>query len=283
MVKSADETYADFKELIGKTIKNDKVFPFKKSGVIKKIILISDIHSPFLDKDRLAKLITSEKDVDELIVNGDIDDLYPLSRFIKQKEVNAMDTLKEIDWFAHTVSEYYPKIKFLKANHDQRVFRYFQRQGIPVHIIEAFVRTDYLDFIIVPYKNVEIVKTQVTLNHHPEIYHFQMVGKDCVAGHWETYSKVNLRSAENCFNWYQQWRSTLGLPEIKLLIQSHTHQLGSRMVWGDKCYGESGTLALVQDYTIDGRVGYTPPQPGYWLIIQKNGITDLRETRYIPL
>lgn len=281
--KSTDEIYADFNELIGNTIRVSKSTPKGVEKHTSKKILISDVHSPFIDKVKLTKLMTSEKDVDELIVNGDIDDLYPLSRFLKHKEIDAVYTLKELTCFTQIVSEHYPKVKYLKANHDERVFRFFQRSGIPVHIIEAFVRTDYLDFIIAPYKNVNIVKTLVTLEHHPEIYHFQLIGKDCVAGHWETYSKVNLRSAENCFNWYQQWRSTLGLPEIKILLQSHTHQLGSRMVWGDKMYGETGTLALVQDYTIDGRVGYTPPQTGYWIIIQRDGITDLRETRYVPL
>lgn len=230
----------------------------------------------------MAELLATEE-ADKIVVNGDIDDLYPLSRFVKKKEINAVETLKELDWFIQVLSEHYPKVELVIGNHDERIYRYFQRQNIPVHVIQAFVKIDYLEFIAKPYKNVRIIKTKVNLPNIPEIYHFHPIGKDCVVGHWETYSKVNLRAAENCFLWYHQWASTLGLPPIKYLLQGHTHQLGSRAVWGDKTYGETGCMCLVQDYTIDGRVGYTPPQLGYWVIVQTNGITDLKETRYIPL
>jgi len=279
--KTFDDTYDEFCELIGKTSKKIQHPPVKKSDR-KKIIVISDSHNPFVNKEKFAEFLAQEK-ANLLIVDGDIDDLYPLSRFPKKKDVNAVDSLKETDWFLKTLSEHFPEVELILGNHDNRVYRVFEKAGIQPDIIRAFVKTDYMSYMANQYPNVNVVSTKVNTPGVDEIFHFRIIGKDAVAGHWETYSKINLRAAENCFLWWQQWASTLNLPPIRLLLQAHTHQLGSRMVWGDKCYGETGCICQVQEYTVDGRVGYTPPQFGYWVIYQNKGITDLKESRYIPL
>jgi len=241
------------------------------------------MHNPFLDKERFAYILTKESGADECVSNGDIDDLYPLSRFVKYKDINAVETIKELDWYFHTIAQHFAKNKLVLGNHDKRVWKYFEQKGVPIDIIEAWVNFGYMESLASKYKNINIVKTQVAPPNLGELYHFYILGKDCVVGHWETYSKVNLRAAENAFLWYHQWQSTLGLPEIKLLLQAHTHALGMRDVWGNKRYGETGCICQVQEYTVDGRTGYTPLQSGYWIVIQKNGETDLKESRYITL
>ena len=278
--KSFDQVYDDFRKLIGKSKKLPAI-PKSKNSKTKKILAIFDPHLPFIDEKKFAHIITKEP-ADEIIVGGDVDDLYPLSRFLKLQVVSPIDCLAKVDWFLHTLSETYPVVKLLRGNHDKRVVNYFLQHNIPTEIVQAFVKTDYLTEMARPYKNIQIVSTKVEVERHPELFFFYVFG-DCVIGHWETYSKVNLRSAENCWLWYQQWQSTLNLPPIRCLIQGHTHQLGSREVWGDKRYGEGGCLCDIQDYTIEGRVGYSPPASGYWLIYQTNGLTDMKETRYISL
>jgi len=282
--KTFDELYEEFNKLIGKTVDRPPT-PKTKKGTQKRKVVIADPHNPFIDKEKFAHFIACEKGkADECIVAGDIDDNYALSRFVKTKQVPAVDSLTQVDWFLHILSESFSEVNLIGGNHDKmRILKYFQSHNIPIEIIEQYVKLNYMEVIAKRYDNVKMTGTKVDLPNIGELFHFCLVGKDCVVGHWESYSKVNLRASENCFLWYHQWQSTLKLPDIRLLLQGHTHQLGSRAVWGDKMYGETGCLCQVQEYTIDGRVGYTPPQRGYWAIIQNDGITDFKQTRFYPL
>jgi hypothetical protein len=86
-----------------------------------------------------------------------------------------------------------------------------------------------------------------------------------------------------------QWLKSFAEPQgivqpFRCVVQAHTHQGGS--VHGD--FGvlaiEGGCLCPTQGYQADAKIRSTrPPALGWTVIVQENGITNHRESRFIPL
>src|SRR5687767_5911059 len=54
----------------------------------QKILIASDFHAPFHHQEYVAAMFEREKDADLLIVGGDLQDFYSVSRFTKYERVD---------------------------------------------------------------------------------------------------------------------------------------------------------------------------------------------------
>lgn len=94
-----------------------------------RILIISDIHIPFHDIKALNKALDygSKHKIDTLIINGDMLDMYSISRFMKDNRItslqNELNIAKKI--LTHIRNKFKKaKIIYKAGNHEHRLQRY---------------------------------------------------------------------------------------------------------------------------------------------------------------
>jgi len=114
---------------------------FNKEDIIKDfttIVFASDFHIPYEDK-KVVKLFfkfldLNKREIDYLILGGDIIDFYSLSRFNKdpRRALEIQDDLDKVFDFMTTCGRLVPnaKIKYLCGNHEKRL-RTFKWSKVP--------------------------------------------------------------------------------------------------------------------------------------------------------
>lgn len=99
--------------------------PFVIPNSIKKLNVISDIHSVFLDKDVLNKFLKQTKDKTALLINGDLIDSESLSRHLKGHNFVSYDAELEIcHQLLKGFKEEFDHVYFKEGNHDFWLERY---------------------------------------------------------------------------------------------------------------------------------------------------------------
>lgn len=100
----------------------------------ERLLVLSDIHFPYHDRDALMVALKEGKrrEVDSILLNGDILDFYQLSKFTKdfrKKSVRAeIDTFR---YFIDQLKQRFPEttIYFKFGNHEQRLERWIMNNG----------------------------------------------------------------------------------------------------------------------------------------------------------
>lgn len=100
---------------------------------LHNFVVLSDIHFPYHDKKALKAVYTFLKEIEvkEIILNGDILDMYDVSQFDKDPErINSLQ--KELNLcydFFSTLRKLQPaaKITYIKGNHSFRLERYLMK------------------------------------------------------------------------------------------------------------------------------------------------------------
>lgn len=99
----------------------------------EKFIVISDIHFPYEDKEALGavKQFIKHNPINTIILNGDILDMYDVSRFDKSPErVNSLQgELNKAIKFLKELRALAPEAKmvFIQGNHEKRLEKYLYR------------------------------------------------------------------------------------------------------------------------------------------------------------
>lgn len=115
-----------------------------------KFIVISDIHYPYHDAKAIKCVLDfiQDKDIDIIILNGDILDFYDVSSFDKDPDrVNSLQ--KEIDMstkFFKKLRTIKPdaRIVFIKGNHEFRLERYLKKHP-ELYSLDALKLPNLLD------------------------------------------------------------------------------------------------------------------------------------------
>lgn len=100
----------------------------------QRLLVLSDIHFPYHDRDALMLALKTgkEREVDSILLNGDILDFYQLSKFTKdfrKKSVRAeIDTFR---YFIDQLKQRFPDatIYYKFGNHEQRLERWIMNNG----------------------------------------------------------------------------------------------------------------------------------------------------------
>lgn len=93
-----------------------------------KVVVLSDIHIPFQDKKAvdvaLQYLVINQPDV--VVLNGDVLDMFMLSRFTKGEGRNPMEEIAMCRDFLRQIRDAVPnaKIYYVIGNHETRLERY---------------------------------------------------------------------------------------------------------------------------------------------------------------
>jgi len=117
--------------------------PFTLPKVNNNILLMADLHIPYHSVDAINAAFSygKRKEVNTIILNGDIMDCYQLSDFEKDpRKRNFIEELDVTKEFLDTLQEEFPNcvIYYKEANHERRVQRYLKIKAPELYGIPEF-------------------------------------------------------------------------------------------------------------------------------------------------
>lgn len=256
---------------------------------IQRIVAASDFHIPFHSKQALAALIAEEADrADVLVINGDLADCWATSRWPKQKrDTDPRSEYLETQAVLNVLSERFRNIVLVGGNHDSRPRKYLADRLPPdvmdyLHLTAAGALNP-LSLMAGPLKNVSIAPT-ITVGN--ATFDFLYQAGDCVFAHAESYSKIPNRAASGpVLQWLKSFAEPQGIVSpFTTVVQAHTHQAGTVHADFGVLAIENGCMCPTQGYQSDAKIRSTrPPVLGWTVIIQETGVTNHRESRFVPL
>ena len=233
----------------------------------RKVCVISDLHIPFSDEEKLQKAIDLNRSADILVIAGDVLEMYGTSKWRKRKYVPHFTELDNGVRVLEYLSKLFPIIYVLRGNHDARPMKKVF-DILPAELYYLLKSEDTLGMLIRPFSNVFYVDDWV----------FQI--GDALIAHAERSSAIDgkppVLTAE--FFLHKGWAKRMSMGEIRLIVQAHTHQISS-MYREDLKMMECGAMCQTLEYTYDPSASMRPPQNGFVSITQYNGITNFNETR----
>lgn len=241
------------------------------SSIIEKkkrtILGIADIHVPFTDETKLQKAVELNRSADLVVIAGDTMDQYSCSRWRKRKYVPLDIELDQTIRVLEYLSETFPAVVVLPGNHDNRAIKKIQELVSP-DLFFLFEEEGPLGLLTRAFPNVF---------YHPDWYY--QIG-DTVFTHAERSSSYEGRPAVLTAEFFlvKGWAKRMNMPEIRVVVQAHTHQVSS-VYREDLKMMECGTLAKTMEYTLDSSAIMRPPLNGCVRIVQEDGKSDFIESR----
>ena len=155
--KARKEEHVDFRKQLNTIRKDtpkgesDKIEPYHLPKANRKVLMLSDIHFPMQDDDALFAALEFglEKEVDTIWLNGDIMDMYALSRF--EKDPRKRNFKYEIDVtrnFLKNLRRLFPKalIIYKLGNHENRWEAFLRNKAVELLDMEEFKLSIILHF-----------------------------------------------------------------------------------------------------------------------------------------
>lgn len=279
--KSYEGAWAEWQRYIGMA-KDRYAGPARRSVKIgrQKILVAGDFHIPFHDKAAVAGMFAREKDADVLILNGDLQDFYSISRFTKYEHIPIDQELTEVTLFLEQASQTFPRVLVTTGNHDVPRFERQLRDRLPddmVKVVEYLAGGNLSPIAAIArrYPNVEIAS--VPVGKHTVSWMAQV--NDLIVTHAEKFSRVPGSTLRGIEEWLADMHGALGLQPWRVLVQAHTHQLGMFPWHADKLLVEGGCMCQTHGYQLAAKIGGRPQRRGYVTMEQIDGVTDLNSVR----
>jgi predicted phosphodiesterase len=289
--QTADECWAVLDDFIGRSRKT----PVQQKRTARKtergekltsrIVIASDFHAPFTDYWCVGELIARESSqTDQLIIAGDLQDFFSISRFLKYENVSIESELAAVDALLGQLSAAFPKILIVAGNHDHARFEKQLRSQLSLemcHVIEVLTggNLSVIKVLAQRYPNITFGGHQVERHR---ISWFTQVG-DILVSHAEKFSVVPGAALRAVESWFTDQDGVLGLKPWRVIAQAHTHQMGWFPFKSDKVLCEIGCLSATHGYQLQSKVGGRPQRRGYMKCTQVNGVTDLNSIRLVWL
>jgi predicted phosphodiesterase len=283
--QTADDCWAVLDDFIGRSRQRPVQQKRTPSKSEQRIVIASDFHAPFHDPWAVAELISREsKRTDTLIVNGDIQDFYAISRFTKYESVSVESELAAVDALLGQLSAAFPEVVLVGGNHDTHRFEKQLRSMLSmemIHVIEFLTggNLSVLRVLAKRYPNVRFADVQVGRFH---VGWFWQLG-DLITAHAEKYSRVPGAALRGIEEWFTDQHETLGLRPWRVLVQAHTHQLGMFPFKADRLLVEQGCMCSTHGYQLQARIMGRPQRLGYVTLAQTKGVTDVNSVRLVWL
>jgi len=263
--------YNKYKDIIESEIEVPKTLSISDNQVVVelpkeklKILHLGDLHIPFQNDEQVQVAVNRNRTAN-LVVAVEMSDCYSISRFNKNLSVPFEVEVDNIVRYYEYLSETFPLVFVVSGNHEKRINKTFTR-GVPPSLL-FLVKTNMMRLLARPFPNIIVFDRPIIQIN------------DAVFTHAEYFSKIDLKSGINAYNFLAEWKKALDLEDYSLVVQSHTHMLGATYRQGGELkVMESGCLCRIPDYAVINF--YSKPQiNGYVVVVQKNGKTDFDLTR----
>jgi predicted phosphodiesterase len=284
--QTADECWALLDDFIGRSkVRTPRTHVRNVRTKKSRIVIASDFHAPFQDNWAVAELIARESGkTDTLIINGDLQDFYSISRFPKHERVSIESELAATDALLGQLSAAFPEVVLVAGNHDTARFDKQLRALLSmemIHVIEFLTggNLSTLRVIAKRYPNVRFADTRVG---RFDIDWFWQLG-DLLVCHAEKYSKVPASALRVIEEWFSDQHAVLRLNPWRVVIQAHTHQFGWFPWRSDKLLIEGASMCQVHGYQLGARIAGRTQRTGYVTLEQTKGVTDINSVRLVWL
>jgi predicted phosphodiesterase len=252
-----------------------------------KILVLSDLHIPFTCNPMLEEAFHEHGDADEVVLLGDIWDMYAVSRFGKDRQIDVVEELEIGTRLITDLLERFPKVVVVLGNHDTRPVRWVEREN-PQMLPLVLSPLEYVKYRLVTEHREHLLERLVTPTYtvsgsHPEYpimtNHVYLVG-DALLGHFEVSRKGPANTVYRlALEWLPFWGPMIGADGIRVLVQGHVHRL-SKSQYGPYLLIESGCCAHLMGYTVRAPLSYSVPGVGYVVLYQRDGVTDFNRSGY---
>lgn len=272
-----------FFDFIGKT--NDAIAGNVKVKQDDNVItiVITDVHVPYHDMEKIEKVVKRWSGVaHRLVIGGDFLNGTQLSSHPKTIVEDFKKECTEGRVLLEYLASKFPEVVLLDDNHvHSRWGRYISKVLTPdLH----FLTIHPYDFLTAGIPNVVRAKATHSFEHRDEIGWFYVFG-DAVIAHAEVSSAVDMKPARKVEEFVRKWRPVLELPEIRFVMQAHCHRLGI-VHETDSAVAMTGCMVTLEGltYSMSAELKGHPPTHGYVVVVQdKNGKTILEECQVVKL
>lgn len=259
--------------------KMTQVEKLEQAGV-EKVLVLSDLHAPYHREDILDIVDKHKDEINMIILNGDIIDAKPISKFVELGRGSLIDEMASTHELLHQIDELTPNIRKVMTigNHENRMSKYMASKTSELNDLHT---DNILREIVEGFKKVDHEKGQVTYysplpNYEVlDTWYYNYNGMICC--HPISFSKIPARTAYNAVEYFVR-----NGVDFDVCLVAHTHHLGWCKNLG-KVTVETGCLCKPMDYASTGKLGYVPQDCGYHLAVFKDGKYDVNESRQIIL
>jgi len=249
--------------------------------IARKLLCISDLHIPFERDDLIHQIITSHKDSDVLVVNGDMLELYAVSTWPKNRNVVLQHEYNIALEYLKLFSKTFPHVVLVRGNHEVRLQSYFNQNVSKA--VSFLVNKDILSRLAAGevYNTAgDIIEkydfSNIYCDSGPESW-FVKIGKTIFVHPKTMSSKIEGRTAVSAEEYF------LEREDIDSVIVAHTHKQAWIPSRGKICI-EQGCLCCPLDYEKQGKLNFKPTTLGYCVVYQDiEGNCDFNATRPIYL
>jgi hypothetical protein len=252
----------------------------KWSNKVRKVLVISDTHHPYLNAEHLREALKRDGDACLCVIAGDFFHAEAFSPF-RDKATFPF----EMEWeqgleVLTDLSQFFPII-VTRANHERRLekaLRMLPREAAKYVLDRA---PNLVQALIGDLR--ERVGKGVAVDG---IYDTWLKIGDAVIAHADDFSQVPMRTATNVSDYMRiNWQDIgVGNPP-RVVVQAHTHHQGKCIYQGVMCF-EAGCLCHDQDYRRLGKLGPGKKerwQRGYVVLEFENGVSDVNASRFVAL
>ena len=243
---------------------------------IEKVLVISDLHIPYHRSDLLEIVQRHANEVNMIVLNGDIIDCKPISKFIELGRGTLIDEMAKCHEILKAIDDMTLGIKkvMILGNHEVRLSKYMASNPNELNNLHT---DNVLKEVIEGFKKVDHEKGQVTyyspLPNYEVLDTWYFIDKGCVYCHPISFSKIPARTAYNAVEYFVRNGYS-----FDTCLVAHTHHYGACKNLG-KYTVETGSLCQPQSYASTGKLTYIPQDSGYHLAVFKDGKYDINLSR----
>ena len=272
------ESIDDLRDMLtGMTVPHFKLEGRPKEANIK-VLSLSDLHIPFHNSEVIADALTQHSDADILVLNGDILDLYSVSRFPKSKEILLRHEYKIALEMIKLFSEIFPQVILIHGNHEERMKALLSNSLIPG---VSFMTDDDILSKLAEGKDInnkgrlqdKYDFSNVSYEGGP-LRWYRKIGKTLFA-HPSYFSRVPMKTVHNAMESLSQKE------DFECIVLGHTHKIGQVIV-KNKLLIEQGCCCSIQGYEANAKAQFTPQAFGYAIVfMNEKGEVDFNKTKAV--
>jgi predicted phosphodiesterase len=241
-----------------------------------KILSLSDFHIPFENSDVINHALKNHGDADILVINGDLFDMYSVSKWPKNKSVLLEHEYRLVFDYIKMFSERFKEVHITKGNHDARLQSYFSSHIDPA--ISFITHPDAIERISLGYNvgpsgHLDKVCDFNNVFYSSGPYSWYTKIGDVIFAHPSNGGKAPMRTGVGVAEYFNERE------DFSTVVVGHSHRMGC-VFWRNKLVIEQGCCCLPQDYEADAKMQYGMQTFGYATIyMNSEGRVDFDKSR----
>lgn len=249
----------------------------------QKIVIASDFHAPFHHEEYVAAMFERERDADLLIVGGDLQDFYSVSRFVKYENVPFEQEMAAVTLLLEQMSERFPRVLIVEGNHDKPRFEKQLRDRLSEEMVKVVTYLAGGNLSVIKaaarrFPNISFASNRV--DGRFDVGWFAQVN-DLIVSHMEKFSIVAGSTLRGVEDWFSNFEGVVGLEkDWRVIVQAHTHAGAWFPYKANRLLVESGCLCRTHGYQLTPRAGGRPQRQGYVTLEQRDGKTDVNTVKF---